>query len=102
MSDESFMHAAGSRTTVVPAKARTKSAGIGEGLEGRRSSRRHIEVNPSRTQSREIGFRASTVCGKQREGIRNTVHRPAASCDEGLLRDSFYALQRQAAPGVIE
>jgi len=74
MSDESFMHAAGeSHDCVVPAKAPNEDRqGLAEGLEGRRSIKENtIEVNPSRTQSREIGHGASTVCGKQREGIRN-------------------------------
>src|ERR1035437_873107 len=58
MSDESFMHAAGeSHDCVVPAKALNKGPqGSAEGLEGRRSIKENTgEVNPSRTQSREIG-----------------------------------------------
>jgi len=74
MSDESFMHAAGeSHDCVVPAKAPNEDRqGLAEGLrEGGRSKENTIEVNPSRTQSREIGSRGLHGVRKQREGIRN-------------------------------
>ena len=60
MSDESFLHVAGeSHDCVVPTKVPNKDRqGSAEGLEGRRSIEENTgEVNPSRTQSREIGIR---------------------------------------------
>jgi group II intron reverse transcriptase/maturase len=104
MSDETFMHAAGeSHDCVVPAKAPNKDPqGLAEGLEGRRSIKENtIEVNPSRTQSREIGSRG--LHGVREAARRDKELRFTAllhHVTEGLLRDSFYALQRQAAPGV--
>jgi len=104
MSDESFMHAAGeSHDCVVPAKAPNKDRqGLAEGLEGRRSIKENtIEVNPSRTQSREIGSRG--LHGVREAARKDKELRFTAllhHVTEGLLRDSFYALQRQAAPGV--
>jgi group II intron reverse transcriptase/maturase len=104
MSDESFMHAAGeSHDCVVPAKVPNKDPqGSAEGLEGRRSIKENTgESNPSRTQSRAIGSRGL-------EGVRETAKRDKGlrftallhHITEALLRDSFYSLQRQAAPGV--
>ena len=104
MSDESFMHAAGeSHDCVVPAKAPNKDRqGLAEGLEGRRSIKENtVEVNPSRTQSREIGSRGLhgvREAARRDKELRFTALLPHVT--EGLLRDSFYALQRQAAPGV--
>ena len=75
MSDESFMNAAGeSHDCVLPAKAPNKDrTGSAEGLEGRRSTKENTgELNPSRTQSREIGSRGL-------EGVRE-----AAKRDKGL------------------
>jgi RNA-directed DNA polymerase len=60
-----------------------------------------VEANPSRTQSREIGSRGLTgvrEAAKKDKGLRFTALLHHVT--EGLLRDSFYALQRQAAPGV--
>jgi len=104
MSDESFMNAAGeSHDCILPAKApnkdRTRSA---EGLEGRRSTKENTgELNPSRTQSREIGSRGLEgvrEAAKKDKGLRFTALLHHVT--KGLLRDSFYSLQRQAAPGV--
>ena len=104
MSDESFMNAAGeSHDCILPAKApnkdRTRSA---EGLEGRRSTKENTrELNPSRTQSREIGSRGLEgvrEAAKRDKGLRFTALLHHVT--KGLLRDSFYSLQRQAAPGV--
>ena len=104
MSDESFMHAAGeSHDCVVPAKVPNKSPqGLAEGLEGRRSIQENTEqTNPSRTQSREIGSRGLAgvrEAAKRDKGLQFTALLHHVT--EGLLRDSFYALKRQAAPGV--
>ena len=67
MSDESFVYAAGeSHDCIVPAKAPNKDLSrSAEGLEGRRSIKENTrELNPSRTQSREIGSRGLKVCVK--------------------------------------
>jgi RNA-directed DNA polymerase len=104
MSDKSLMYAAGeSHDCVVPAKAPNKEPqGTAEGLEGRRSIKENAgEANPSRTQSREIGSRGL-------EGVREAARRDKElrftavlhHVTERLLLDSFYSLQRQAAPGV--
>jgi hypothetical protein len=104
MSDESFMHAAGeSHDGVVPTKVPNKDPqGLTEGPEGRRSIKENtVEANPSRAQSREIGSRGLTgvrEAAKKDKGLRFTALLHHVT--EGLLRDSFYALQRQAAPGV--
>src|ERR1700689_2219197 len=104
MSDESFMHATGeSHDCVVPAKAPNKDAPrSAEGLEGRRSIQENIgEANPSRTQSREIGSRGLSgvrEAAKMNKGLQFTALLHHVT--EGVLRDSFYSLQRQAAPGV--
>ena len=104
MSDESFMHAAGeSHDCVVPAKVPNKDRqGSAEGLEGRRSIKENTEeTNPSRTPSREIGSRGLAgvrEAAKRDKGLQFTALLHHVT--EGLLLDSFYALQRQAAPGV--
>jgi RNA-directed DNA polymerase len=104
MSDESFMHAAGeSHDCVVPTKAPNKDASMSaEGLEGRRSIKENLgEANPSRTQSREIGSRGLSgvrEAAKKDKGLQFTALLHHVT--EGLLRDSFYSLQRGAAPGV--
>jgi RNA-directed DNA polymerase len=104
MSDESFMHAAGeSHACVVPTKAPNKGPrGSAEELEERRTIKENTgESNPSRTQRREIGSRGL-------EGVREAAKKDKAlrftallhHVTEALLRDSFYSLRRQAAPGV--
>jgi RNA-directed DNA polymerase len=104
MSDESFMHAVGeSHDCVVPAKAPNKDPrGSAEGLEGRRSIKENTgESNPSLTQSRETGsggLEGVREAAKRDRGLRFTALLHHVT--EGLLRDSFYSLQRQAAPGV--
>jgi len=104
MSDETFMHAAGeSHDCVVPAKGPNKGPqGPAEELEGRRSIKENTqETNPSRTQSREIGSRGLAgvrEAAKKDKGLQFTALLHHVT--EGLLRDSFYSLQRQAAPGV--
>src|ERR1700693_4457543 len=104
MSDESFMHAAGeSHDCIVLTKAPNKDAPrSAEGLEGRQSIKENIgESNPSRTQSREIGSRGLSgvrEAAKKNKGLQCTALLHHVT--EGLLRDSFYSLQRGAAPGV--
>jgi len=104
MSDESFVYAAGeSHDGIVPTKAPNKDLSrSAEGLEGRRSIKENTrELNPSRIESREIGSRGLECVGeaaKRDKGLRFTalLH----DVTKGLLRDGFYSLQRQAAPGV--
>src|SRR6202140_1291248 len=104
MSDESFMHAAGeSHDCIVLTKAPNKDAPrSAEGLEGRQSIKENIgESNPSRTKSREIGSRGLSgvrEAAKKNKGLQFTALLHHVT--EGLLRDSFYSLQRGAAPGV--
>jgi RNA-directed DNA polymerase len=104
MSDESLTHAAGeSHDCVVPAKAPNKGPrGSAEGLEGRQSIKENTgESNPRRTQSRETGsggLEGVREAAKRDRGLRFTALLHHVT--EGLLRDSFYSLQRQAAPGV--
>lgn len=106
MSDKSFMHAVGeSHDCIVPAKAPNQDPrGSAEGPEGRRSIKENTgETNPSRTQRREIGSRGL-------EGVREAAKKDQElrftallhHVTEALLRDSFYSLKRQAAPGVDE
>ena len=102
MSDESFVLAAAeSHDCVVPAKAPNKDrTGSAEGLEGRRSTKESTrELNPSRTQSRGIGSRGlegAREAAKRDKGLRFTALLHHVT--KGLLRDSFYSLQKQAAP----
>ena len=104
MSDKSFMHAAGeSHDCVVPTKAPNKDPrGSAEGPEGRRSIKENTgESNPRRTQSRETGSRGLDgvrEAAKRDKGLRFTALLHHVT--EALLRDSFYSLKRQAAPGV--
>ena len=104
MSDETFMHAAGeSHDCVVPAKAPNKDLQrSAEGLEGRRSIEENAaKANPIRIQRREIGSRGLLgvrEAARRDEGLRFTALLHHVT--EGLLRDSFYSLKRQAAPGV--
>ena len=104
MSDESFMYAAGeSHDCVVPTKAPNKDPrGSAEGPEGRRSIKENTgESNPCRTQSRETGSRGLDgvrEAAKRDKGLRFTALLHHVT--EALLRDSFYSLKRQAAPGV--
>jgi RNA-directed DNA polymerase len=104
MSDESFMHAAGeSHDCIVLTKAPNQDAPrSAEGLEGRQSIKENSgEANPSRTQSREIGSRGLSgvrEAAKKNKGLQFTALLHHVT--EGLLRDSFYSLQREAAPGV--
>jgi hypothetical protein len=103
MSNESLMHAAGeSHDCIVPANAPNKgSQGSAEELGGRRSIKENTgESSPSRTQRREIGSRGL-------EGVREAAKKDKAlrftallhHVTEAQLRDSFYSLRRQAAPG---
>jgi group II intron reverse transcriptase/maturase len=104
MSDKSFMYAAGeSHDCVVPTKAPNKDPrGSAEGPEGRRSIKENTgESNPRRTPSRETGSRGLDgvrEAAKRDKGLRFTALLHHVT--EALLRDSFYSLKRQAAPGV--
>jgi RNA-directed DNA polymerase len=104
MSDESLMHATGeSHDCVVPAKAPNKDPhGSAEELEGRQSIKENTgESHPSRIQGREIGSRGLQgvrEAAKKDKGLRFTALLHHVT--EALLRDSFYSLKRQAAPGV--
>jgi RNA-directed DNA polymerase len=104
MSDKSIMHAAGeSHDCIVPAKAPNKGRqGPAEGSEGRRSITENTgESNPSRTQSRIIGSRGLNgvrQAAKADKRLRFTALLHHVT--EALLRESFYSLQRRAAPGV--
>jgi group II intron reverse transcriptase/maturase len=75
---------------------------LAEGLEGRRSIKENTgESNPRRTQRRETGSRGLDgvrEAAKRDKGLRFTALLHHVT--EALLRDSFYSLQRQAAPGV--
>lgn len=104
MNDESFMHAAReSDNCIVPAKAPNKdSRESAEGLEGRRLVKGNTgESNPSRTGDGTIGSRGL-------QGVRETAKKDKGArftallhhVNESLLKDSFYSLKRQAAPGV--
>jgi RNA-directed DNA polymerase len=104
MSDESFMYAVReSDNCIVPAKAPNKDPqGSAEGLEGRQLIKENTgESNPSRTGDGQIGSRGLQgvrESAKQDKGKRFTalLHH----VNEALLQDSFYSLQRDAAPGV--
>jgi hypothetical protein len=104
MSEESFVNATGeSHDCVVPGRVPNKDLQrSAEGPEGRRSIKENTEkANPSRIQSREIGSRG--LHGVREAAKRDKELRFTAllhHVTEGLLRDSFYSLQREAAPGV--
>ena len=78
------------------------SAGIGGGAGGKAVDQgEHRRGTTGRTQSRETvsqGLHGVREAARRDKELRFTalLHH----VNEGLLRDSFYALQRQAAPGV--
>jgi len=91
----------GSHDCVVPAKAPNKDLQrSAEGLEGRRSIEENAaKANPIRIQRREIGSRGLLgvrEAARRDEGLRFTALLHHVT--EGLLLDSYYTLQRQAAP----
>jgi len=104
LSQKSNMHAGGeSDGRIVPANCPNNSEqALAEGKEGRRPAKENIaQVIPPRTQSRtsELGNLHS---------VREVAHRDKRTrftallhhVTTNLLRDSYYALKREAAPGV--
>ena len=106
MSDKPLRHAVGeSEDCAVPVKVPNNGPpGSAEELEGRRSIKENAgEPSPSRTQSRAIGSRGLEgvrEAAKKDKGLRFTALLHHVT--EKLLLDSFYALKKQAAPGVDE
>jgi RNA-directed DNA polymerase len=107
MSQESNMHAGGeSDGCVIPSKCLNKGGqplaeGM-EGMEGKQPTKENIgQATPPRTQSRIgelsdlLGVRKAARKDKQ---MRFTALLHHVTVD--LLRDSYYALKREAAPGV--
>jgi RNA-directed DNA polymerase len=104
MSHKPLMDVAGeSDNWVVPAKdSNNGPLGLAEGLEGSRLIKENTgEPGTSRTQSREIvspGLKRVREAAKKDKELRFTALLHHVT--ERLLRDSFYSLKRQAAPGV--
>ena len=93
------------RYAAVPAKARNKGGKLpADGLEGReRTKENTAESNSCRTQSRASG--SSRLDGVRQAAQRDRQMRFTALLHHvsvDLLRDSYYRLKRQAAPGVDE
>ena len=104
MSGKSLMHDSGeSYSGVVPAKQPNKSEGSpAEVVEGRPLTEENTpEPNPNRTQSRDSGpnglERVREAARKDRK-LKFTALLHHVSVD--LLRESYYSLKKQAAPGV--
>jgi RNA-directed DNA polymerase len=98
------MHAdGGSDGRIVPAKCPNKGEqASAEGMEGRRPTKENIgQATPPRTQSRISEL-------SDLHGVREAAHRDKRTRFTALLhhvtvqrlRDSYYALKREAAPGV--
>ena len=104
MSDKSYTHGHGeSDRSIVPAKSRNKGGPpLADGVEGReRTKENTVESNPCRTQSRESG--SSRLDGVRQAAQRDKRMKFTALLHHvsvALLRDSYYRLKRQAAPGV--
>lgn len=104
MSDKPLMNAAGeSDDCIVPAKDLNKDGQpTAESPEGRRSIKENsVQTHTSRTQSREIvsqGLFGVRDAAKKDKELRFTALLHHVTQQQ--LRDSFDALQRQAAPGV--
>jgi len=104
MSYETSMHAGGeSDEQVVPAKrSNNEEQSLTEGVEGSCSTKGNTEEEHTRrTQGRE---HVSQGLGGVREAARRDKKQKFTALLHhvtiGLLRDSYYALKRQAAPGV--
>ena len=104
MSHTSFVHGGGeSYCGIVPAKQPNQSEGSpAEAVEGRPQTKENTcEPNPHRTPSRESG---PSGLARVREAARKdgklkfTALLHHVNLD--LLRDSYYSLKKQAAPGV--
>src|SRR5215475_9840760 len=104
VSQKSNMHVNGeSDGRTVPAKCPNKGEQApAEGLEGRRPTKENIgQATPPRTQSRTSEL--SDLHGVREVARRSKQTRFTALLHHvtpGLLRDSYYALKREAAPGV--
>ena len=104
MSRESNMHAGGeSDGCVVPTKCPNKDGQpLAEGMEGRRPAKENIEqATAPRTQSRISG--GSDLLGVRKAARKDKRTRFTALLHHvtvDLLRVSFYALKREAAPGI--
>ena len=104
MSQTSNMHADGeSDGCIVPAKCSNKGGSpSAESMEGRRPTKENIvQTTASRAQNR-IGASSGldSVRKAAREGKRTRFTALLHHVTVSLLRDSFYALKREAAPGV--
>jgi group II intron reverse transcriptase/maturase len=104
LSPKSNMHVGGeSDDRIVPAKCLNNGEQApAEGMEGRRSTKENIEqATPPRTQSRTselsdlLGVREVARRDKRTQ-FTALLHHVTTK----LLRDSYYALKRDAAPGV--
>src|SRR5271166_6337074 len=104
LSPKSNMHVGGeSDDRIVPAKCLNNGEQApAEGMEGRRSTKENIEqATPPRTQSRISEL--SDLRGVREVARRDKRTRFTALLHHvttKLLRDSYYALRRDAAPGV--
>jgi RNA-directed DNA polymerase len=104
MSDNSYTHGDGeSDRFVVPAKPGNKGGQpLADRVEEReRTKENTVESNPHRTQSRVSG--SSRLDGVRQAAQRDKRLRFTALLHHvsiDLLRDSYYGLKRQAAPGV--
>jgi len=87
---------------IVPEKPLNKGIRPTETVEGRRPTERNtLQAATPRTQSRtsvSIGLQGVREAARKRPHVRFTALLHHVSLD--LLRESFYALRRQAAPGV--
>ena len=104
MSQESNMHAGGeSDGCIVPSKCSNKSGKpLTEGMEGRQSAKENIgQSTAPRTQSRISEL--SDLLGVRKAARKDKRMRFTALLHQvtiHLLRGSYYALRREAAPGV--
>ena len=104
MSDKSLMHGGGeSYSGVVPAKQPNKSGQPpAEAVEGRPLTKENTQQpNPYRTPSRESGssgLERVREAAKREGKLKFTALLHHVSID--LLRESYYSLKKQAAPGV--
>jgi RNA-directed DNA polymerase len=104
LSQKSNMHVDGeSDGRILPAKCPNNGEQApAEGLEGRRPTKANIEqATPPRTQSRTnelSGLRGVREIAGREKRTRFTALLPQVTSE--LLRDSDYALKRDAAPGV--
>lgn len=104
MSDKSLVHGSGeSYSGIVPAKQPNKSErSPAEAVEGRPLTKENTqEPNPCRTPSREsgpTGLARVREAARQDKKLRFTALLHHVSID--LLRESYYSLKKEAAPGV--